>query len=716
MVQESEELGFLEAGVAAHNGGDLEQAEACYRKVLAINPYNSDALHLLGFLAFRFGFAQEAISLIEDAIQISPKQPLYFNNIATVYKASGEDDKALSAYRRSIKLKRDDPDVLNDFANLLRTTAAKRADVTALRQAKKLIRKAIKLNSGRAQYHNNLGNVLRDLGPENFDEARKSYECALQIDANLAGTIGNLGLLAQMQEDLDQAEKFFLRAVALAPDDAEAHNNHAQLLDKTHRLKEAIVCYDKALALDPENYAIRLNKARSLMHIRRDEEALAELQKLMEQDPSRVEAFWNFAITLRKMEKLREGERFIGAALEHFPDSISLKHELASIHLILCELPKAEEILQEILDGVEEGKMLFGGAGIYATLGVIYLHTRTPEEVVEMFRIAMEMEPDNMNANINYALSLISMGMLEEGWKRYINRWESVEFTSPVRPFQKPIWQGQPLQGKTIALWGEQGIGDEIRYASLIPEIMDKGADVVIECDPRLVDIFARSFAGANVFGRQEDLSVPFEDACDYQIPVLDLAGFFRPTIESFPPAPYAYLQADPGRMEFWRGRLDELGRHPKIGVLWRSILFSDETIPHYATVEELEPILKVQGIDFINLMYAECSEDRARIAQMYGVEIHTWDDINLKDDQDDLAALISSVDLVIGPMTATTVLAGALAVPVLCFLTKVRTTELLGNPDAPGWAPSMRHFVKGYQDPWSPVMEKLAAELKRLN
>ena len=711
----SQEEAFLTAGVTAHNVGDLEMAESNYRNALAINPFNPDALHLLGYLAFQMGFPDEAISLIEDAIQSSPKQAIFHNRLASIYRSIGEAKKAIKAYRKSYRLKRNDPDVLNDLGNLLIEDAKADLDKKKLNEARKFIQKAIKITPDRAEYYNNLGNALRSLGVKFFDQAKRNYDRALELDPNLNGVVGNLGLLAQMEGDLDLAEELFKKAVDQAPDDPEALNNYAQSIYAKNRLDEALINFEKADALDPGNYTICMNIARSLMKMRRDQDALDMLHQLMQLDQSKFEPYWYFAITLHKMELYEEGEEFITNALEHFPDNINLRNELASIFVSKLEMSKAEGLLQDIIDEIGEANMVPGTAGIYATLGVVYLTTGTPEQVIDMFRRARELEPENKTAQNNYALSLICLGMLEEGWALYKDRWESDNFPSAIRPFQKPRWDGRPQDGKTIALWGEQGIGDEIRMASMIPDVVGKGENIIIECDFRLVDLFARSFEGVKVYGREKDLSVPFEDSCDFQLPMADLAGMVRPTISAFPQDRYAYLKPDSERKEFWHGRLSQLGPQPKVGILWRSLLMSNARSPHYASVDDLEPILNIQGVDFINLMYAECSEERAEIAERYGVNIHTWDDIDLKDDQDDLAALIANTDVVICPMTATGNLAAALDVTVFCFLTDGRMHELLGNPDAPGWAPSMSHFIKNYEEPWDQVMSNIANEIKRM-
>ncbi len=714
MNQSVEEAEFLQAGLLAHKNDDLELAEKEYRQALAINPHNPDALHLLGYLAYQLDFPEEGISLIEDAIEIAPTNTLFFNNIASVYKSIDENDKAIGAYRNSIDLRGDDPDVLNDLGTLLAGSDQFKVDMEVTNEAEKLIRKAITLSSGNAKFHNNLGCILQNLRPPQIEKAEKSFHRALKLDPGLAGAMTNLGLIAQAKDDGDLADELFEKAVTLEPQSAETQNNYAQFLVTRKFFGKAIDHFDKAQVLLPGNYTICLNKSLCLMALRRDEEALESLHDLMQINQSRVDAYRHFAVTLRKMENLTEAQTFVHEALKLFPGDIHLRHQIASIHVAAFEMKAAQSILEEIIEEVGEGNLAYGGAGIYATLGIIYLETGTVEQVEEMFRIAMKIDPDNPTAMNNYAMALLATGNLEEGWKHYKNRWLSEDFTSPIRPFQKPIWDGQSsLQGKTIALYGEQGVGDEIRYASLIPDMLDKGANIVIECDPRLVPLYERSFAGTKVYGREKDLSVPYEDDCDFQIPIVDLAGIFRPTLDSFPTRPFTFLKADPDKAEFWRQRLADLGPRPKVGVVWRSIVVGGGRMPHYALVEELEPILTLPGVDIINLMYAESSEDRALATDRFGVEIHTWDDIDLRDDLDGLTALLSNLDVVISPWTAVVPHATALDIPVLAFSTTRRMPELFGDPAAPGWSPSMKVFFKDFEEPWQQVMIDMADEIK---
>ena len=129
--------------------------------------------------------------------------------------------------------------------------------------------------------------------------------------------------------------------------------------------------------------------------------------------------------------------------------------------------------------------------------------------------------------------------------------------------------------------------------------------------------------------------------------------------------------------------------------------------------MEELEPILTLPGVDFVNLMYAECEEELAEASDLYGVHIHTWDDLDLKDDLDGLAAMISGLDLVICCLSAPGELAGALGVPTLTFLTGKSHFMMLGTGDAV-WYPSARYFSKELRDPWGPVFKDMASSVNK--
>mgnify|MGYP001447957179 FL=1 len=257
-------------------------------------------------------------------------------------------------------------------------------------------------------------------------------------------------------------------------------------------------------------------------------------------------------------------------------------------------------------------------------------------------------------------------------------------------------------------------MGDEIRHASMIPDMLNMGAEVHVECEPRLVDLFQRSFEGAKVFPCPYTEAETGEVAIDFQSAILDLGGYLRPTIDSFPSDPnHAFLKPDPQRIAFWEERMKALGPRPKVGMIWQSKKAVGGRDRWDATVEELAPIFSVKGIDFVNLMYVECNDDRAKIQELYGVNLHTWDDIDLKNDQDELCALISNLDLVVSHASSVAYTAGGLGIPTFNFMPIKIYFDLLGNPDAPGWSPSMRYFRKSINEEWDGPMNEIAEEIR---
>ena len=282
------------------------------------------------------------------------------------------------------------------------------------------------------------------------------------------------------------------------------------------------------------------------------------------------------------------------------------------------------------------------------------------------------------------------------------------EFAPSARAYPHPRWDGSPLEGKSILLWGEQGIGDEIRYASMIPDVLVTGASVSIVCDERLVDLFARSFDGARVFAApfaEKDAGV---DAFDYQCPFGSLGKFLRPDKDSFPADRVNYLKADPELMKFWKERLSDISDRPKVGLAWSSALMLPMRILQYASIEELAPILTLDGIDLINLQNHESHEDINEAKERYGVDIHSWNDLNLKNDLNGVAALTSALDLVISFPTFSSEVAGALGVPTLCFAFHKKIIDQLGTKDAI-WYPQIHYVSKNRTEPWQGVLEEIA-------
>jgi hypothetical protein len=231
-----------------------------------------------------------------------------------------------------------------------------------------------------------------------------------------------------------------------------------------------------------------------------------------------------------------------------------------------------------------------------------------------------------------------------------------------------PAWNGQPLEGKTLHVWGEQGVGDQVLYAGVIDEARARAGRCVLECEPRLVPLFERSFAGVEVVPQttpaQQRISAPDIGA---QIAVGSLSRFFRTDLASFP-RHRGYLRADPTRVALLRERYRRLGSGRVVGLSWRSTR-KDLGLWKSAPLAGWAPILAVPGVAFINLQYGDCTAELVDVEQHIGTAIHCDGEVDPLKDLDAFAAQISALDLVITTSNTTAHFAGALGVPVWTLL-----------------------------------------------
>ena len=191
-------------------------------------------------------------------------------------------------------------------------------------------------------------------------------------------------------------------------------------------------------------------------------------------------------------------------------------------------------------------------------------------EAVEHYQAAIRLQPNYIRAKWNLAICFVLLGRFSEAWPLHEVREEAQEVK--LDQYSQPRWDGSPLVGKTIVVHAEQGIGDEVLFASCFPDVIAHAAKTILVCEPRLVKLFTRSFPQATVYGwaRRKDWSpMPLAEPVDYQIPAGSLPLYLRSSPESFPHREQ-FLTADPDAVQQWRRRFAELGPGLKIGISWR--------------------------------------------------------------------------------------------------------------------------------------------------
>jgi hypothetical protein len=284
----------------------------------------------------------------------------------------------------------------------------------------------------------------------------------------------------------------------------------------------------------------------------------------------------------------------------------------------------------------------------------------------------------------------------------------------PYRPLAFKSWNGKPAPDGTLVVLAEQGLGDEIMFASCLPDVIGLVGHVVLECEPRLARLFGRSFPEATVLPtrREKDASwlsrMPSEP--DFQLYAGDLPRFFRRQRTDFPQH-LGYLKADPARVDHWRARLQaELGGGLRIGISWRG--GTERTLQQRRSIppDQWVPILQTAGCHFVSLQYGSSEAVRREMQELSGTRISHYPEAI--DDYDETAALVSALDLVISVCTAVIHLSGALGQNVWILTPKVPEWRYTAFDTSLPWYPSSRIFRQPEVDAWPLVCQEVAQEV----
>jgi hypothetical protein len=283
----------------------------------------------------------------------------------------------------------------------------------------------------------------------------------------------------------------------------------------------------------------------------------------------------------------------------------------------------------------------------------------------------------------------------------------------PHGRFVQPLWKGEALAGKGLLVWTEQGLGEEILQAGMIGDALRAGARLTIECSPRLVGLFSRSFPAATVLPRlnpSRACATPID--ADYQIAGGDLGAVYRTDWPDFPQH-RGYLATDAALTAALRGKYKTAGKPYVVGISWastRSNLGPTKTM----NLAEFIPVLRQHGVVFVNLQYAADDAEVASVEKALGIQIVTDPAVDPLGDMDAIAAQVAAMDLVICVSNTVAHIAGALGVPVWNILPAYSASGMwhwFSGSDASPWYPSMKIYRRKQQSA-EVLMAQIAADL----
>ena len=590
---------------------------------------------------------------------------------------AGRLDSAERVYEKVIK---GDPHNANALS-LLGVIAHGRNQIT---KAKTLYARAIASNPNIASIHFNFGNLLSSTG--DFDGACGAYGRAIALDPNFGEAHLNFGALLHGGGKVDEALESFRRATVVMPNDPRGHFNLGKCLVEISQRAEAEVSFKRAVALDPVHLDSHLAIVNFHLKDGRPTEALPHARKTVELNPV-PEHYSSLGDILRLIGEIDAALEAHRMALAVKPDDPSILYNFAATLHAARRLDESRQIFLRVL--TQHPRFVAAHIG----LAKVYEHQGLFAEALGSLELALAIEPESPDIIFKMSLLRLAAGSFREGWRDYEQRFFTADRRQIKRPPTPDYWAGEDLNGKTLLIWTEQGLGDEILYAGMIPEVIARAQVCVIECSPRLHPIFARSFPGARVVssGGQDTPAIPM-DGIDSQIALASLGQFLRPTFASFP-SRVSYLKADPDRVAILRARYRSLSPgNLVVGISWRS---TNQDIGGLKSTDLMawKDVLRVPGTTFVNLQYGDCAKDLLTVKHALGVDVFQDSEIDPLENLDDFFAQVAAVDVVVSTSNTTVHVAGSLGVETWLLLSGAPGGLwywFRDRSDSP-WYPSMR-------------------------
>lgn len=505
----------------------------------------------------------------------------------------------------------------------------------------------------------------------------------------------------------DEAVLHLRAAVATDPGLAETHAELAAALLKTGDLADAEASCRRAVVLRPGELANRLLLVDILEAANRPADALAELSIAQELAPDRYDLLVRLFREISRLGMYAEALHIAERAMHDNGESLETLYLLATARYGSADMQGAVDACRKALTYREDRP------DIHVTLGSSLFALGKTDEAVAAYQRALAVDPDFPDAQFHMGLIHLMRGDYREGWQGFEHRFRRARNKS-MRPCL-PRWNGASLQGRTLLVMREQGLGDEIMFSSCYQQVVDDARRCVIECDPRLLQLFVRSFPGATFYPLTDlHTTAPADPgvAIDARIYAGSLPYYLRRSVGDFP-AHQGYLKPDPERVAYWRTHLRALGSGLKVGISWRGGTVFTHRERRTLSLPALLPVLTVPGVRWVNLQYGKRADDIAQLKSSCGVEIVDWPEA-IDGNYDETAALVSALDLVISVCTSIVHLTGALGKPVWVMTARVPEWRYgLGGASMP-WYPAARLFRQTGQGVWDPVISGIEQALQQ--
>jgi Flp pilus assembly protein TadD len=447
-------------------------------------------------------------------------------------------------------------------------------------------------------------------------------------------------------------------------------------LAREQRFADAELIFRRIAEQRPDDGMVCMNLAAALASQGKLEEALPWLERAATLRPGDAGAQFNLGRTLSSLKRFADAAAPLERAAQLAPDALEVIYELAICNQMIGRDGIAVHQFTRVLEAVP------GHSAAHAYLSQTLRELGNFDLALQHIARAVELEPNNPQFRHVYGLSLLLDGQWEPGWIYAESRWRTPEYAGVTEALAgRPLWNGSPLEGKSIYIHPEQGLGDMIQFIRYAPLVAQRGAGkVIVGCRPVMRELIGSVEGVTEVFDMAEE--VPPHDCW---VPLMSLPRIFKAGREAIP-ADVPYFHVDPARVERWADRIGNDGSF-RVGLAWAGNPEHIRDLQRSTTLERFAPLAAVPGVKFFSLQKGAGSEQTS--SPPAGMQLtNLADQLN---DLSDTAAAILNLDLVIAVDTAVAHLAGALGKPVWLLV---------------GYSPDWRWLRDRADSPWYTTME----------
>ena len=716
-------------GNALFDKAEYPAACAYYLEAVSLEPANAGAHCKLGLATLAAGEPDRATAHLTHSLSLDPSLVDARLALGDLAWARDEPDSAEQHWRTALSLA---PNVDAPYLALCRLLVAK----GALTEARQLVSEGIVCAPASADLHYYLGNL--QFQEQQYEAATGSFRQALTLQSQRPEILANLGLALLLQGQPEMAIAAFREALAIEPNDADIHLRLGNVLLQLNRFDDSIVCYRMAISLAPGRPEAYGNLGSALLRQGYGVEGIEALRQALALEPGSALAHYNLGTALQSQQHTSEAIAAYQAALtlepghaeslfnlgtlfeseDEFSSAIACYEKLTVQNpahaAAYCNLGRCHQAMYQLEEALACYRHAVEADGLLTVARInisdLLMTQNRFSEAITICDDVLATEPGNADAHFNRSLALLAIGDYRSGWREYEYRWLCSD--AEGKPdFHSVEWDGrQDLAGKTILLYGEQGLGDTlqfIRYAGLIAQ---RGAIVQVLV-PQALRALAATSPGVTAVFTPGQAPAPSDFHCAMMsLPLL--CGSEVSTI----PAPIPYFFASSEKQSRWREKLERtFNGGLRVGLVWagnpRKHVRGANAIDRMRSLrfEQIAPLLDVEDVQYYSLQLGDDAT-----AQLNG-DPRVIDFTGDLDDFEDTAALISNLDLVISVDTSVAHLTGAIGKPIW-ILNRYNTCWrwLMDRDDSP-WYPSARLFRQPSFGDWTSVMADARQALSKL-